>query len=173
MQQNLILNGHTILANSDRSIPTPGQIGSMLFAGSMPLGATGGITSYGVPSNIITQGHTQFIGGVPVLDHPCKGNGGSGCGCGGSCIIKNYIPADIVNSTDQVNSSRSIPSLSDTALNIASGTSVNNPRCPTDIPPLFGQPGWTEWMPRPYANGSPGSPDPQLFIPFSIGNCNL
>jgi hypothetical protein len=89
MQQNLILNGHTFLANSDGSIPTAGQIGSMLFGSSMSITPNGSAPAYGMPSNLITQGHTQFIGGVPVLDPPCQGNGGSECGCGGSCANGN------------------------------------------------------------------------------------
>src|SRR4051812_46047112 len=53
---------------------------------SMFIPSPGWTANQGIGSGqIITQPFTQFVDGVRVSEHTCEGNGGSECGCGGSC----------------------------------------------------------------------------------------
>src|SRR5689334_8499537 len=96
--QNPFANTATILSTA------PGNMAAMQGANAQMLGImpqqanssaismNPGIDLYGG----MAMPFTQFVNGVPAVqtqvtsgsasDHPCKGNGGKDCGCGGSCM---------------------------------------------------------------------------------------
>jgi hypothetical protein len=104
--QNPVMNGFTILSapplGAYNDMPSPAMLGmqppSMFMQPTIPLPGMSSIPGMGI-TQVMASPFTQFVNGMPwqpttpstspsVSDHPCQGNGGSGCGCGGSCTGK-------------------------------------------------------------------------------------
>jgi hypothetical protein len=70
-----------------------GRNNSLTYQPYTPFGG-GNISDLMNPSKIITQPFTQFVDGK-IVEHPCNGNGGSSCECGGSCGKTEYSSTNL------------------------------------------------------------------------------
>ncbi|MEI8134717.1 MAG: hypothetical protein WCH46_06520 [bacterium] len=175
--QNMIMNSHTIIypmpqGQTDWSA-TGGMNNSMssdvpmMFVHPHEMFMGFGSTPSTVAPQINRYSHTQFVNGVPVA-HPCQS--GMDCGCGGSCgekkfgdstlNVNGYLPETDFNGTSNNSELLQNGSMMNNSLPLEN---IDNPHCPSDIPPLTNDPTWSMWHP---IAGS--TPDDRMIIKFKV-----